>query len=269
MKKTISVFMVIGMILFSSFAWAQSETKPEEYTWEVGPEISSIEYKEPGVMKEKGVMYGINASYTYHRDLMFKVEARYSYGQVDYENSGTINNIDNSIFEMRLLAGYDFSTTGSSVITPYIGFGYRWLYDDMGGRISSTGASGYDRESQYYYSPIGIETYTEIGNSWSWGMTAEFDYFWGGKQKSYLSDVDSTLYSDAENTQNNGYGLRGSVRFQKKGENIDYKIEPFVRYWNIDKSELDYVTYNGTPNTAVYEPDNESTEIGIIFMIIF
>jgi len=48
-------------------------------------------------MKEKGTMIGIGAAYTYHNGVMIKVAGRYSYGQVDYQNSGTLNNIDEPI----------------------------------------------------------------------------------------------------------------------------------------------------------------------------
>ncbi|KAF0119468.1 MAG: hypothetical protein FD151_1999, partial [bacterium] len=40
------------------------------HTWELGTEISHITYKEPDVMREKGMMYGIDGSYAYHQNLM-------------------------------------------------------------------------------------------------------------------------------------------------------------------------------------------------------
>lgn len=240
-----------------------------KHTWEIGPEISHIRYEEPDVMEENGIMYGIGASYAYHNGVMLKGEIGYSYGYVDYKNSGETDNIEDYLFEMRVLAGYDFSIYESSIITPYIGFGYRWLYDDWGGMTTSTGANGYDRESQYYYIPIGIETFSDISNGWFFGITAEFDYFLEGKQTSYLSNADPVLYSDAANKQKDGYGFRGSLKFQKKGENVGYVIEPFIRYWKIDKSELDHVTWNGVPNTSVVEPENKSTQFGIILTVVF
>ena len=74
-----------------------------EKKWEVGTEVSSITYKDPGVMEEKGVMSGINASYTYRgwlppapndgKRTMLRLEGRFTRGEVDYKNSGTIDNI--------------------------------------------------------------------------------------------------------------------------------------------------------------------------------
>ena len=275
MRKAIIGIIALAMVLLSSTGFAQQKTNQQKFelpihSFEIGPEISHIEYKEPGVMKEDGIMYGIGAAYTYRINAtMFRVEGKYSYGQVDYQNSGTIDGIDDYMFEFRGLFGFDYRISDKSIITPYIGFGYRYLNDDTGGKISSTGASGYERESNYYYSPIGVKTLSDMGNGWSWGITAEFDYFWGGRQYSYLSDVSAVAYSDADNTQNDGYGLRGSVRVQGKGDTVSFVVEPFIRYWEIERSEYDYVLYKGVPNTAVVEPENESTEIGVMFMVLF
>jgi len=96
-------------------------------TWAIGAEISHIKYKEPGLMEQKGFMYGINAFYAYHNNFMLKTDVRYSQGEVDYKSNetGKQNNIDDYIFEVRGLAGYDFKLSSKEFITPYIGFGYR------------------------------------------------------------------------------------------------------------------------------------------------
>ncbi len=268
-KKAWTCAMVITVILsFSTFSFAQTESIKSRHTWEIGPEISTIEYKEPDVMSQKGLMYGIGAAYTYRNGVMIKVAGRYSYGQVDYKNSGTINNIDDSIFEIRALGGYDFKISSSFTMTPFIGLGYRYLKDDMAGRISSTGAKGYLRESNYYYSPIGIEAVNVFDKGWSAGVILEYDYFWKGTQKSYLSGAIAG-YNDVENSQNSGYGVRGSIIIKKQTDRVFYAIEPFIRYWNIDKSEIKNLTYYGTVIGTAWEPKNESTEIGVKFMIGF
>lgn len=238
------------------------------HTWEIGPELSYIEYKEPDVMKEKGMMYGIGVAYSYHNNVMLKADAKFSYGWVDYENSGTLNNIDDIIFEIRAIGGYDFKISNSLTMTPFIGFGYRYLKDDMRGRITSTGAYGYERESNYYYSPIGIEAVYVFDKGWSAGVILEYDYFWKGIQKSYWSDVDSGN-NDLENDQDGGYGLRGSIVIKKQSDRVFYAIEPFIRYWHIDKSDYEISTYYGIANGIAWEPKNESTEFGVKFMIGF
>ena len=260
MKKLLAItlcfaFMGMGSVL-------AQEVLPK-HTVDLGTEISYIKYKEPSVMEEKGTMYGIVGSYTYHNKLMLKVDGRFSYGQVDYKNSGTLDNIDDYILEFRGLGGYDFSVFTASTFTPYIGIGYRYLNDDMAGMITSTGAAGYERESNYIYSPIGIEIITPLKNDWSIGVTTEYDIFWWGKQKSRLGSIAG--YYDIENDQKKGYGVRGSVKFQKKGEKLDFIIEPFVKYWKIKDSKT---TTDPIGRTWI-EPKNNSTEIGCRLAVKF
>jgi len=264
MKKILAITLCFAFISMGSVL---AQTELPKHSVDLGTEISYIKYKEPSVMEEKGMMYGIVGSYTYHNKLMLKADGRFSYGQVDYKNSGTLDNIDDYTLEFRGLGGYDFSVFTASTLTPYIGIGYRYLNDDLKG-TTSTGALGYERESNYLYSPIGIEIITPLENDWSVGATLEYDYFWKGIQKSHLSDAIAGL-NDIENDQDDGYGLRGSIKFQKKGEKLDFLIEPFIRYWNIKKSKETVITYSGTIIGYGYEPKNNSTEFGIKFAAKF
>ena len=250
----VACFMFVGA---SSFAEPVHE-------WELGTEVSHIKYDEPGVMEEEGVMYGIVGSCTYRDNYMLRAEGRFSYGQVDYKNSGTKDNIDDYILEFRGLAGYDFPASENKVLTPYIGIGYRYLNDDLTG-TTSTGASGYEREQDYFYSPIGIEVVYVLEQGWSIGATLEYDIFWSGNNKSHFSDV-TPAYNDLEFDQDKGYGYREAIKFQKKGEELDFAIEPFIRYWNIKESDRDLLT---ATSTYYVEPDNNSTEYGIKFAAKF
>lgn len=237
----------------------------KRHNGELRPEISHIEYEEPDVMKEDGFMYGIGAAYTYHNNLMVRLDGRYSYGEVDYRNSGTLDNIDDYMIETRLTVGYDIPLpSGLTFITPYFGFGYRYLNDDSSGMVTSTGARGYERESNYYYFPIGIMTYSKIGNGWSYGVTVEYDIFWKGKQKSHLSDV-GPGYDDIENDQEDGDGFRASIKFEKKLKHMGFFIEPFFRYWAIEDSEVT----SDSAGRYWYEPENKSTEIGLSLAVTF
>ena len=242
--------------------YREGRTRPEKmHILEIAPEIYSFAYKEPDVMQEKGFMGGIGASYAYRNDVMFKVEGRFFYGKVDYENSGKIDDIRDHGFELRFLGGYDFKPTGTLTITPSIGFGYRYLKDDSAGRVSSTGHLGYSRESNYYYSPIGIEVVQVLNRQWSVGGALEYDFFWAGVQQSNLRDVDSSL-SNARNDQNSGYGLRASFVVKRQTGWGYLAMEPFIRYWKIDDSAEQVITQSGIPVAVGWEPHNRTTEIG-------
>lgn len=240
------------------------------HSWTVGPQISYIEYNEPDVMKEKGLMYGVAGSYTYNKGLVLKAEGVFSYGKVDYTSpaSGDMNSIDDYLSEIRALGGYELKISDTFNIIPFLGFGYRYLRDDSSGRVTTTGARGYLRESNYYYSPIGVEFLVNLDGGWSINPILEYDYFWQGKQKSHLSNAVAGL-NDIENTQNSGYGLRASMAFKKKSKEREYILEPFIKYWDIDRSDFSSVTYSGVIIGYGYEPKNTSTEIGLTFALGF
>lgn len=52
-------------------------------------------------------------------------------------------------------------------------------------------------------------------------------------------------------------------------EQVDFVIEPFIRYWNIKKSQDADITYGGVVVGTGYEPENNSTEVGIVLSIGF
>jgi hypothetical protein len=268
-------------ILCFVFAGAGSGFAEElkKNTWELGPEISYFAYEEPHFAETRGFLAGVAGSYTYHDSLMVRVEGRFSFGSLYYTSpvSGTADSIPDRIWEVRGLSGYDFSLQTGSILTPYIGIGYRYLNDNSSGKTTSQGDSGYDRESNYYYSPVGIKFNTNSKTGWSTEATVEYDIFWWGKQISHLSDVNAG-FNDLENRQHRGYGLRGSMAFQTNAEDSDYDehanevayaIEPFIRYWNIRDSQPAVVTFMGSIVGVGLEPGNHSIEYGINFLVRF
>lgn len=249
--------------------------------WEIGAEIYHATYEEPGIMKEEGVMHGVKGAVSFHEKIvgpldMIRVEAAYAWGSQDYTSlwTGNINDIDVSVFEIRGMAGHDIEAASGTVLTPYTGFGYRRKKDNAGGLVSGTGALGYDRVSQYSYSPLGIAVAVDLEKGWSVGGFIEYDFFWDGTQKSYFSDV-HPLHSDLVNDQDKGYGIRASLKLSKQvhGKFL-VTIEPFLHYWDIEQSKPGYYEeYNAFLGRVVqktgYEPENSSTGYGIAVSLLF
>jgi len=239
------------------------------HTWEIGPEVYYFRYIEPHVMEDNGLFYGAVASYTYRGWVpasleqplledkgLIRLEGRFASGQVDYDGAlsngtpYTMNDIDDSVFETRLLLGVE-ELDQDWLASLYTGFGYRYLNDD-----SSFDPAGYERESNYLYIPLGYRLDGSLQDGWSWGGGLEADFLLRGKQISHLSDVGLL---NVENHQKKGYGLRASLRFQNRiGKGI-FIIEPFIRHWDIDKSELSHF------GSGLYgiEPENKTTEFGL------
>jgi hypothetical protein len=107
-----------------------------------------------------------------------------------------------------------------------------------------------------------------LEDDWAIGTSLEYDYFWGGIQKSHLSDNASGI-DDVENDQKHGFGVRGSIKLQRKSEKLDFIVEPFIKYWNIEKSEETSITASGSIIGYGYEPKNNSTEFGCKLAVKF
>ena len=182
--------------------------------------------------------------------LGFMYTAEGTYGQVEYTGSGT----SQSDYYKARMEGY-LAYSYNPRITPFIGLGYRWLYDDAGGTVTSTGALGYDRQSQYLYAPIGAT----IKVSDKFSVKGQYNYFIKGKQTSYLSTA-SSLYSDVENDQNSGWGV-DFTGTHKWNDNIGLFV--YYRYWDIDKSEVSTGTYSNIATFTAWEPANTTTETGL------
>ena len=270
-----------GKIISSKFDDVESLIKEGEeeslknlskpwHTWEIGTEISYIQYEETSMMKEKGIMYGIVSSYAYHHYFMSKAELKFAYGQLDYDGATwegfplTMTGIPNYMLEIRGLLGYDF-VRKTITITPYLGIGFRWLNDNPQEKYFG----GYKRISNYLYIPIGLEVITNLGNGWSLGAAGEYDLLLRGEQRSCLSDIDPG-FNNIENDQTKGYGVRGSISIAKKYEKIGFLIEPYVKYWSISDSYANPITNYGVPiGYVVFEPKNNSTEMGCKLAVTF
>lgn len=256
--------------------------------YEIAPEVSSITYREPALgVKESGVMYGINGIATYRPPVgnplnsdianMYRLEGRFDYGKVNYNGfsdngDGTVtpytfNGISDYMTELRGLIGKDYFLNHEAIdLTPYVGFGYRQLFDAF--YIAKPG--GYNRRIQYDYIPAGADVMTKLKNGWSLGANAEYDFFIAGNVQSYLGNIG---LGNLTNTQKHGYGMRYSIKLVKNWDRFNFIFEPYIRYWHIHNSkvqESDPFSYGGQEYVLIgYEPDNNSTEIGGKFGIEF
>jgi len=259
MRSTVALSLCCSLVTAGPAMAAQMDV----HNYDLGSEIYYFDYEEPGVMEEDGVFYGVRAAYTYHKTLMVGLDGRFAYGSVDYSSpgSGTVDNIDDFVIETRGTLGMDWNMTDSTMLTPFSGFGYRYLNDDTGGKSSTTGAAGYERESNYYYTPFGLAGRWSGPQGWSVTVSGEYDLFWSGTQKSHLSDANAS-FNDLKNDQGDGFGARTSLAVEKKGRRVDWVLEGFWRYWDIDQSDATPVTFSGVLVGLGYEPANDSFELG-------
>ena len=225
--------------------------------WELGPEAYYYSYREPNFIHQIGPYAGVNGSYTYKVGPAFLTgNAIGDVGYLDYKSNGTgnLNGKWNLAGDFRLLAGADIIRNDWFGVSPYTGLGVRLLYEWGSGRTTTTGAVGYDRLSRYFYVPVGLN-FSFVAGNWVIRPSAEYDYLVEGRQTSYLSQVGAS--ADVNNTQNNGYGLRGALLFETGG----ISFGPFVRYWNIGESKPALFTAGGVLFEGI-EPHNKTLEAG-------
>jgi len=246
------------------------------HSWTLGAESYYYKYKEAIEVRDTGHFVGVFAGYTYKGWLPpapaaldkweLGLESRIAWGQVDYDGAlmdGTpykIENINDYMVELRGTAGYDYPVGKAVVLTPYFGYGYRYL-DDRGQKRDP---AAYERQSNYFYSPIGLQTKLVMGMGWSLGLALEYDLFITGRQISHIGrDADPNENNSIRQSQDSGFGTRASFRLLHEGA-IDLSIEPFVRYWSVDESDIKPETINGVPTGSGFvEPKNKTLEAGV------
>lgn len=262
MKVTAVASIAATALLFTAIpARSETESLNTQTAGNIGLFVSSYQYREPGIMSLKGTKTGLDLSATkaWPIKLFIRGDLRIASGNVDYQSNGTGSARGNPdrYFEVRGLVGMDRVFEESS-LSPYTGFGYRYLYDDIRG-ASSSGAVGYRRESNYYYLPIGLVYRKAFNDRSSLMGTLEYDQLLLGQQVSKLSDT-GLGYSDVTNDQHDGYGLKFSLKYQAAA----WTVGPYLYYWDIAQSNTAILYQYGSPIGYGWEPANNTIETGMM-----
>jgi hypothetical protein len=256
MKRTLAA----ATILLASPAVLAQQPNPlaTRAGLELGVQASHYEYTEPDFMKTSGNRGGFVAALTFAGEsgAFGKIDARWSYGRLNYEASGAASKIPDTILEGRAVAGLDW--VGQSVsLSPYLGLGYRYLYDDLRG-YDMNNPGGYRRQSNYVYAPVGVTARWHMGGGWVLAPTLEADVFLYGTQVSKLSDIDVGLI-DVSNKQDKGRGHRASLMLEKDR----WTFGVWTHYWHIQASDTLPAGAVGAKTYTSTEPENYTRESGL------
>lgn len=256
--RILKILIIASFLQFSVKGYAFENNKQE-----IGAYFSTKIYEERNpydntyFMSQDGWMLGIDFTSANYSDTYLGYNLKIGAGQVDYKSAGTgtMTGIPDYQLEGTLYGGLPFEKN-SYRITPFAGLGYRYLLNASGLKLSSTGHSGYDRESRYLYMPLGVNLETSPNTSGSyWEFRAEYLYFLFGQQKSYLSQVSSS-YPDITNDQEDGSGIKLKAKYYLDS---GFAVEAYMDYWDIADSKLD-VSGN------FMEPRNTTSETGVRFV---
>lgn len=249
------------------------------YTWRFGEALGGV-----SDLWYQGPMPGI-----------VKLEGEGSGGKVDYRSyaTGRKNDFDAWDINGRILMGYDFQGDDlSSMVSAYLGFGYRRYSDDSGGYVDYFvyNYAEFPIKHSYYYVPVVVEYLKELNDHWDLTLKLEGDILIDGSVEYYLSDIEGTfsgrdvdtgesLILDPRNVKvdlNGGYGFGFSAKMIRKLQSHNIFVEPFVKFWYIDKSDeqqvhsyatnngRDYVSVydDGSPYKPMWEPENVTVKFG-------
>jgi len=250
--------------------------KPYEITYIFAPVFSHINYTETVrnnfFVRDKGNMFGLYAAWQYRQPhvLVLKLDLSAQSGEMDYKgagDSGRMSGHRDYLIDFRGVLGKDLFLGGHR-ITPYLGAGYRHLDDDSSDVETTTGMVGYDRKSNYYYSPVGIELSLFDRPLWSLKATGEYDHFWRGIQKTYLGAFTRTALT---NDQRSGHGYRGNIELARQTDNgMKIFFQPYYNFWHVRDSESACVeTIIEGIDFCGREPSNKTRAYGIRIGAIF
>ncbi len=304
MKK---IGLLVGLLFVGVFAFAQDKV----HNFSISYEIEDYQYREPGLMKVKSQpKQGASIVYTRRglRSLdgdvsddntFASIEFRYMTGSgkyiggtvsYDYETHVetvtpfTYDGIDDYYMELGLRLGKVYNLGQEWDIWPYFGGAWRHLTN----HLEQSGPGGYKRESTYWTLPLGFNVryhQDPFDHEYGWNVTlnAEFDWLlkgiqYSGPMPNAVTDIYDNTYnlSGNSNRQNEGYGVRGSIKVEKSLGKVGVFIEPFARYWHIQNSTIGYKLIenpDGTPTPyyidGYYEPTNRTYEYGCKVGITF
>ncbi|MEI8012192.1 MAG: hypothetical protein WCI27_06900 [Candidatus Omnitrophota bacterium] len=254
------------------------------HEFKVGVERYTYRYNEivddSHFMHSRGYFTGYFGTYTFrpadtdsiYSEILnvFRFELRYACGTTDYDGGNgagplIFKGMKDYTYEFRGLTGKEFELDRDLTLMPYIGIASRYLFNGA----EAIPGGGYNRESQYYYVPIGLET--RLGLPYAWGVvsTIEYDFFARGHQKSHLEDITGAGFEVINNAQHKGFGFRGDLSIVKELAHTRIGFGPFYRYWHIQDSNIAPFSQNGVIIGGGVEPNNVTKEFGLKMDVAF
>ena len=229
-----------------------------------GLTASSYAYDEPSLnVRMTAINVGVEylGTYAFQNDWFVLGQIDFNNGPAKYSGSGTASGVPQHYISLKAAFGRDFAFDGFA-LSPYIGIGYRYLDQALGGVTTTTGAAGYDRRSTYNYIPIGvIHRFAVNDNKAKLETTLEYNYLISGNQYSGLAAANPYLFNQ-NNAQNSGYGINLTILYKQD----QWGFGPYYKYWNIADSKTNtnsFVADGFRYTYTVKEPTNTTNEFGL------
>jgi len=166
-------------------------------------------------------------------------DIHYTFADITFKDaSGYEKSVPETMYETRAVLGAEFIKV-NHLLSPFIGIGYRTLFNDFKNVDGST------HESKYIYVPVGITHRYALGSKARLSTSLEYDYFISGEVKN----------ATATYKQNDTYGFRVKSAYEKR----DLYIGLFLVYMDAAKSDSIYNASSGYTN---WIKKNSTLELG-------
>ncbi|NLB60456.1 MAG: hypothetical protein GX806_05245, partial [Lentisphaerae bacterium] len=253
-----AILALLGALLLLPAA-AGAETALTSSTLEIGPELHRLQYREAGLMKENGVLYGgfIRLTIGIHSNLIGSLSGSLTAGEARYDGQTMAGlplqqDTPQWLMDLRATLGYQWRC-----LLPFSGLGLRYWNDNL----AAHSPYGYKRQTAYLFSPLGLEISKTCQSGWQVGVRWELDWLWLGLNRNTDFPLDDQVTLDFY--QHSGYGTQASLflKYSRPGQ-LGFMLEPFWQYWNIQASERQRLR-TATGISELYEPANTSTLFGL------
>ena len=269
MKLGLCLGAAAAAVLSASAASAQSAQGLE-----LGLQTYSYDYKESfegESIQDEGRFTGFTVDYGRPvGGFSFDVRFRYAQGEIDYSASdgARLDDVEQASGQLELLLGRPFQASSAVTVTPYVGIGSRALLDFSGGRVTDTGLEGYDREVGYAYLPLGAAVRADLGNGRALSGHAQVNLAVSGEVQSNFSEIERGA-PDIEAELDGGHGFELAAAFSAPVGRVRIGFGPFLRMWDIDQSESVFLSDPDIGEIELFEPPNETVELGFRLTVGF
>lgn len=265
-RNALVAVLACGCLGASGFTCAnQEQDNPIRITQEAGLTVSDYKYTESG-MSLTATKFGIDYAIAFQRTdgWFLRGQLRSATGDADYSGTGNMGGVTDRYVESRWGVGRQFDL-GRHTVWPEVGLGYRYLYNDLRG-TTDTGAVGYRRESRYLTARAALRYQFLIPDGTRIEAAIEHDRLLLGRQDTRLSDIEGrgpwTDVPDVVNYQYRGEGWRFSTTYRVNA----WSVGTYLHLWRIKESDKDHIqvqTRTGTEYWTVWEPTNNTREVGV------
>ena len=242
--------------------------------FEIGVDAFDYSYRErlrgETIVYDDGGFGGFHLNYveTIGASLFLRGKLSAAAGSVDYRSpvpggDERIENVGQGVGQLELQVGIDLTVGDGATVSPFTGIGSRALIDESGGKFSSGGLAGYDREIGYAYVPIGVGARVPVGRG-AMLLNAQFNLVLNGTARSNFSDVDPEI-PNLELDLDDGHGIEAGIAYELAIGKHALSFGPFVRHWKLERSDTFSLTNPENPGESLefFEPSSTTTELGL------